>query len=101
MREELVHEIGPNTAFSGSLLRKVRESLGVDLEEIARYTKISQVQLHAIEEERFGELPASVYLRGFIHEIAKFLKLDPTQVTRTYLRRYGQWRTETNQQDPA
>jgi cytoskeletal protein RodZ len=41
-----------------------------------------------------------VYLRGFIHEIAKFLKLDPTQVTRTYLRRYGQWRTETNQQDP-
>jgi flagellar biosynthesis protein FlhG len=100
LREELVHEIGPNTSFSGSLLRKVRESLGVDLEEIARYTKISQVQLHAIEEENFGELPASVYLRGFIHEIAKFLKLDPTQVTRTYLRRHGQWRTE-KQQDPA
>ena len=101
LREELLHEIGPNTSFSGSLLRKVRESLGVDLEEIARYTKISQVQLHAIEEENFGELPASVYLRGFIHEIAKFLKLDPTQVTRSYLRRHGQWRTETKQQDPA
>jgi flagellar biosynthesis protein FlhG len=101
MREELAHEIGPNTPFTGNLLRKVRESLGVDLEDIARYTKISQVQLQAIEEENFEELPASVYLRGFIQEIAKFLKLDPTQVARTYLRRHGQWRTETNQQDPA
>jgi hypothetical protein len=36
-----------------------------------------------------------------VQEVAKFLKLDPTQVARTYLRRYGQWRTETNQQDPA
>ena len=26
-------------------------------------------------------------IRGFVHELAKFLKLDPTQVTRTYLRR--------------
>jgi flagellar biosynthesis protein FlhG len=101
MREELAHEIGPNTPFTGSLLRKVRESLGVDLDEIVRYTKISRVQLHAIEEENFGELPPFVYLRGFIQEIAKFLKLDPTQVARTYLRRYGQWRTDTNQQDPA
>jgi flagellar biosynthesis protein FlhG len=101
LREELAHEIGPNTSFTGQLLRKVRESLGVDLEEIARYTKISQLQLQAIEDENFGELPASVYLRGFIQEVAKFLKLDPTQVARTYLRRHGQWRSSTNQQDPA
>ncbi len=101
LRAELAHEIGPNTPFTGSLLRKVRESQGVDLEEISRYTKISQVQLHAIEEEDFAGLPAFVYLRGFVQEVAKFLKLDPTQVARTYLRRYGQWRTESQQQDPA
>lgn len=101
LREELAHEIGPSTPFTGSLLRKVRESQGVDLEDIARHTKISHVQLHAIEEEDFGALPAFVYLRGFVQEIAKFLKLDPTQVARTYLRRYGQWRTDHNQQDPA
>jgi flagellar biosynthesis protein FlhG len=101
LREELAHEIGPNTPFTGSLLRKVRESQGVELEDISRYTKISQVQLHAIEEEDFGGLPAFVYLRGFVQEIAKFLKLDPTQVARTYLRRYGQWRSDSGQQDPA
>jgi flagellar biosynthesis protein FlhG len=101
LREELAHEIGPSTPFTGRLLRKVRQSQGVDLLDISRHTKISQVQLHAIEEEDFGGLPAFVYLRGFVQEVAKFLKLDPTQVARTYLRRYGQWRTETNQQDPA
>ena len=49
----------------------------------------------------FAALPASVYLRGFVQEIAKFLKLDPTQVARTYLRRYAEWRTESSQQDSA
>ncbi|HVZ31558.1 MAG TPA: helix-turn-helix domain-containing protein, partial [Polyangiaceae bacterium] len=101
LREELAHEIGPNTAFSGSLLRKVRESLGVELEEIARHTKISQMQLLAIEEENFSQLPAVVYLRGFVQEMAKFLKLDPTQVARSYLRRHNEWRSGTSQQDPS
>ena len=101
LREELAHEIGPNTPFTGNLLRKVRESLGVELEEIARFTKINQAQLQAIEDENFGDLPAVVYLRGFIQEIAKFLKLDPTQVARTYLRRHTQWRSETNRADRA
>jgi flagellar biosynthesis protein FlhG len=101
LREELAHEIGPNTAFTGSLLRKVRESLGVELEEIARHTKISQMQLLAIEEENFSQLPAAVYLRGFVQEMAKFLKLDPTQVARSYLRRHGEWRSGVSQQDPS
>jgi len=97
LREELAHEIGPNTPFTGSLLRKVREAQGVDLAAISRHTKISPVQLHAIEEEDFAGLPAFVYLRGFVQEVAKFLKLDPTQVARTYLRRYGQWQSGSHQ----
>ena len=87
-------------------LRLLILAAGVDvrhelLEEIARFTKINPVQLQAIEDENFGELPAVVYLRGFITEIAKFLKLDPTQVARTYLRRHSQWRSETNPADRA
>ena len=101
LREELAHEIGPSTLFSGSLLRKVRESWGIDLEDISQHTKINLVQLRAIEEEDFAALPPVVYLRGFIQEIAKVLKLDPTQVARTYLRRYSDWRAETSQRDSA
>jgi flagellar biosynthesis protein FlhG len=65
----------------------VRQSQGIELKEIAERTKISKSHLLAIEEEQFEALPAVVYVRGFVNEIAKYLKLDPPQVQRTYLRR--------------
>lgn len=80
----------PDTEFTGALLRAVREARGLKLEDIAARTKISVANLKALEEEHFGGLPALVYLRGFVGEVAKVLKLDVEQVTRTYLRRYRQ-----------
>jgi flagellar biosynthesis protein FlhG len=87
LQGELAREIGPDTEFTGELLRKVRESQGIEIKEISERTKISRGHLQAIEEERFDALPAMVYVRGFVNELAKFLKLDPPQVQRTYLRR--------------
>jgi flagellar biosynthesis protein FlhG len=87
LQEELQREIGPDTEFSGALLRKVRESLAVELAEISGRTKIARTHLAAIEEERYADLPALVYTRGFLVELAKQLRLDPTQVQKTYLRR--------------
>jgi flagellar biosynthesis protein FlhG len=87
LQSELVREIGPDTEFTGSLLRKVRQSQGVELREICERTKIAKSHLTAIEEEQFVGLPALVYVRGFLTELAKYLKLDPPQVQRTYLRR--------------
>jgi flagellar biosynthesis protein FlhG len=91
LRAELAREINAETEFTGALLRKVRESLGTDLEEIASRTKISLPYLRAIENEDFASLPAFVYARGFVHEVARCLNLDPTQVTRTYLKRFREW----------
>jgi flagellar biosynthesis protein FlhG len=99
LREELSQEISSETRFTGGLLRKVRESQGIELAQIARHTKISRAQLQAIEDEDFAQLPAFVYLRGFVQEVAKFLELDATQVARTYLRRYGKWRAESGQRE--
>jgi flagellar biosynthesis protein FlhG len=87
LQNELVREIGPDTEFTGALLRKVRQSQGVELKEISERTKIARSHLQAIEEEQFDALPAVVYVRGFVNELAKYLKLDPPQVQRTYLRR--------------
>lgn len=87
LQHELQREIGPDTEFSGGLLRKVRESLGLELADISRTTKIARSHLQAIEDERFGELPALVYVRGFLVEFAKQVRLDPVQVQKTYLRR--------------
>ncbi len=87
LQGELGREIGPDTEFTGPLLRKVRESQGVELAEISSRTKITKPHLVALEEENYGDLPALVYVRGFVTEIAKYLRLDPAQVQRTYLRR--------------
>lgn len=83
--------ITPETDFSGALLRAVRESQGVALAEVAKRTKVGTHHLEAIEKEDFAHMPAPVYVRGFVAELAKYLKLDVTQVSRTYLRRYRQF----------
>ncbi len=87
LQGELQREIGRDTEFSGQLLRKVRESLGVELADISAKTKISRSHLQALEDDRFTDLPALVYARGFLVELAKQLRLDPMQVQKTYLRR--------------
>jgi flagellar biosynthesis protein FlhG len=87
LQQELQREIGPDTEFTGTLLRKVRESLGLELVEICAKTKIARAHLEALEDERYSELPALVYTRGFLGELAKQLRLDPMQVQKTYLRR--------------
>ncbi|MDB4941990.1 MAG: Flagellar synthesis regulator FleN [Labilithrix sp.] len=87
LQSELAREIGPDTEFTGPLLRKVRESQGIELGEISSRTKISKSHLAALEEESYGDLPAIVYVRGFVTEVAKYLRLDPAHVQRTYLRR--------------
>src|SRR4029078_12497349 len=87
LQAELAREINAETQFTGALLRKVRESQGIEISDIAQRTKISGTHLNDIENEATGDLPASVYVQGFVQTVAKFLRLDPAQVSKTYMRR--------------
>ena len=80
--------------FSGSSLRGIRESLGIDLKQISQKTKINREHLEWLEEERFEKLPALVYVRGFIMEYAKALNLDQHRVADSYLQSFHQWEKE-------
>ncbi len=80
--------ITPETEFSGALLRAVRQSQGTSLEQISKRTKVGTNYLRCIERDEFDKLPAAVYVRGFVTEFAKCLRLDPEQVSQSYLRRY-------------
>jgi flagellar biosynthesis protein FlhG len=100
LQHELAVEIGPDTEFTGALLRKVREAHGIEVREISERTKIGKAHLIAIEEEDFSALPAAVYVRGFVAELAKFLRLDPPQVQRTYLRRMRERLLALGREDP-
>lgn len=80
--------IDATTEITGALLKKVREARGLDLAEVAQRTKIGERHLRAIEAERFDELPAPVYVRGFVTQIARFLRIDPARAAESYLRRF-------------
>lgn len=87
-------DLTPDTDYTGALLRAVRESQGHRLEDISAHTKVGLGHLSAIEGDDYGALPAPVYVRGFVTEVAKFLKLDSSQVGRTYVRRYRRYLEE-------
>jgi hypothetical protein len=75
--------------FDGPGLKAIREAQGHDLENIARVTKIPLSRLLALESNRYSQLPARVYLKGFVKEYARILGLDPEKVAEEYLRRSG------------
>ena len=88
VERELSRELGPEAEYSGALLRKVREAYGASLDDVAQHSKIAKGHLAAIEDERWVDLPAAVYVRGYVTEVAKFFGLDVVHVQRTYMRRY-------------
>jgi hypothetical protein len=74
-------------AWSGDMLRQVRESRGLTVNELAQRTRITRHHLLNVEQDRFGDLPAPVYLRGIIMSLARELRLDGQKVARSYLDR--------------
>jgi flagellar biosynthesis protein FlhG len=73
--------------FDGSRLRRVRLRRGIELEKIATVTKIGPTYLRFIEEEQFDDLPAPVYVRGFVTAYARCVGLDPERVVPAYMER--------------
>jgi curved DNA-binding protein CbpA len=80
---EVMHE----TEWRGPTLRRVRELRRYSLDDVASLTKISKNHLLAIEEESFTKLPAPVFVRGFLLQIARTLKIPAEQVAAAYLAR--------------
>jgi transcriptional regulator with XRE-family HTH domain len=68
----------------GEILRKRREELNLDLKKISETLKIKYDYLIAIEEGARERLPADVYVKGYIHEYAKILNLNPETILHSY-----------------
>ena len=86
--------------FDGNILKRVREASGIALQEIAEQTKISMFTLRCIEADQFADLPASVYLRGFLKQFALHLRLDADRVVREYSEGLARWQTEKKKRRP-
>jgi DnaJ-class molecular chaperone len=82
MENEFKHT--ESTIFGGAHLKNIREMKGITIDEIAQKTRIRASYLKALEGEDFEQLPAEVFLRGFLKAYAKYLGLDPDVVSRNY-----------------
>ncbi len=86
--------------LSGAVIGQVRVVCGISLEDIAERTKISMFTLRCVEAEDYGDLPAAVYLRGFLKQVARMLRLDPDRLTRDYMEGYQAWQAECARRKP-
>src|SRR3990172_10058902 len=68
----------------GLYLRSRRESLGRKVDDIARQTRIGNEYIKAMEEERWNELPAPVFAKGFIRSYCQALGEPPDEVLVLY-----------------
>jgi len=78
--------------WNGGRLRRARLRSGVEIEDIAKTTKVNPTYLECLEEERFAELPAAVYTRGFVMGYASCVGLDARRVAASYMRRFEESR---------
>lgn len=72
------------SAGLGALLRECREARGVLLDDLSRATRIVPRQLLALEEDRLRDLPAPVFVRGFIRSYCAALAEPPERALTLY-----------------
>lgn len=94
VNQEFETEIEQTTEFSGEFLRRVREYKGVDINRMSEMTKVSKTYIKNIEDEDTTRLPAIVYVRGFVYQYAKCLKLNPDLVATSYTYRLKNQKSE-------
>ncbi len=81
--------------LAGEILKKRREELGRDIQEIADLLKIRADCIRAIEEDAFEKLPAPVYTLGYIRCYARYLGIDADPIVEYYSKNLSQPRAST------
>ncbi len=73
----------------GALLKKTRERYNISLQEVSEYLNIRQGLLQALEDGNVAELPAQVYVIGFLKSYASYLNLDVDKTVLQYKKETG------------
>jgi len=82
--QRLVDDLG----YTGALLRSTRQARDIALQEMADKTRISVKYLDAIESDNFEALPSATFVRGYVREMARMLKIEETTMVTGYMRHF-------------
>ncbi len=80
------------TDCSGAFLQKVRKYKNISLDDVSKFSKVSKTNILAVEEEDFQNLPAKVFIRGFVIQICKLLGIEPVSFSKEYLKSLDEFR---------
>ncbi len=67
----------------GKRLAEARQAQNLSVADVARQLKLSVHQVEALEADAFERLPGSVFVRGFVRNYARLLKLDAEDLLRS------------------
>ena len=81
-------EINATEEFDGALLQRIRLYKNISLEKMSEATRISRSYLSAVESSDYKSLPAAVFVRGFVVQIARQLGIDEQKAATTYIKAF-------------
>lgn len=86
--EAFEKEIAAQENWDGTGLRKVREYKKITPQRLSEITKINAYYITALENMDASQLPATVYVRGYVAQIAKALGLQDKKVVDSFMKNF-------------
>ncbi len=86
--EVFEQEMQNQSEWSGDFLKKVREYKKISIDKLQESTKVNPWYLKALETMDVKNLPASVFVRGYVIQMAKELGLNEKNVADSYMKIY-------------
>jgi cytoskeleton protein RodZ len=65
---------------AGTRLREARMAAGLSIDAVAQQLKLAPRQVVALEQDDFPQLPGRTFIRGFVRNYARLLRLDTEAV---------------------
>ena len=69
-------EMSPSPS-PGAQLRAAREAAGISIADAAQSIRLSPRQIGLLESDAWDQLPGETFVRGFLRNYARLLKVDP------------------------
>ena len=76
------------TNCDGKFIKAVREYKKIPLERMSEITKISAYYISSMEKMDAKNLPAPVFVRGYVAQVCKVLGLDEKKVCESYMKTF-------------
>ncbi len=70
---------------SGHFLKRVRQYKNISIDEVAQFSKISKLNIVAVEDQDLENLPSRVFIRGFALQISRLVGLNEKAFTDGYM----------------